>query len=87
MICRNLSQIVERDKTRQDKDLFQYFGINIEVVQKYSQMTTLGTQNLRPLLTGGRCSNVDLYIKMEILVVVDTWSLFEGSRSLGYILP
>ena len=47
--------------------------------------TTLGTLNLRPLLTGGRCSEVALCYKKgkwdrQMVVVVGTWSLFGGGR-------
>jgi hypothetical protein len=43
----------------------------------------LGTQNLWPLLTGSRCSEVDLQYKdlnwyFKIVVDVGRWSLFGG---------
>jgi len=46
---------------------------------------TLGTQKLWSLLTGGRCSEVNLCYKQgkrghKIVVVVDKWSLFGGGR-------
>ncbi len=47
--------------------------------------TTLGTPNLWPLLTGGRCSEVGLCYEVsnwdfKMVVAVGNWSLFGGSR-------
>jgi len=47
--------------------------------------TILGTQNLWPLLTGGRCSEVTLCYKTlkwdsKMVVVIDKWSLLGGGR-------
>jgi hypothetical protein len=51
--------------------------------------TTLGTQNLWPLLTVGRCSEVALCYKNrnrypKIVESLDQWSLFGGGRELRF---
>ena len=64
----------------------KYFCMSVFKVQSnLCTTTTLGTQNLWPLLTGGRCLEVILCSKKgkrdpEMVVVVGRWSLFGGGR-------
>ncbi len=71
----NLNELDSRLDFRESNQLLSNLGIT----------TTLGTQNLLPLLTGGRCSVVALYYENwnrdpEIVVAVGKWSLFGGGR-------
>ncbi len=57
----------------------------IHVQSNLCTTTTLGNQNLWPLLTDGRCSEVTLFYKTykwdsKMVVVIDRWSLFGGGR-------
>ena len=61
------------------------YASTFEVQSNLCTTTTLGTPNLWPLLTGGRCSEVALCNKnrkwdTKIVVAVDKWSLFGGGR-------
>ena len=66
-------------------NIFKNF-VSIKMLQSnLCATTTLGTPNLWPLLTGGRCSEVALCYKNQkwdpkIVVAVDKWSLFGGGR-------
>jgi hypothetical protein len=65
------------------------FKILFLVQSNLCTTTTLGTPNLWPLLTGGRCSEVafcykDLNWDYKITVVVGRWSLFGGGRWLRF---
>jgi hypothetical protein len=75
---------------RMESHSFLKFHIHSFTQNKYVQSnlyttTTLGTQNFRPLLTGGRFSEVglcykDMYLDSKMVVVVAI-----RSRSLGQV--
>ena len=61
-----------------------YF-LSFHIQSNLCTTTTPGTQNVWPLLTGGRCSEVGLYYKNgkwdpKMVVAIGRWSLFGGGR-------
>ncbi len=66
-------------------DYIKRLSLQYDIQSNLCTTSTLGTQKLWPLLTGGRSSEVPLCYKQDkwdhkIVVVVDKWSLFTGGR-------
>jgi hypothetical protein len=62
-----------------------YVNEQVQLQSNLCTTTTLGTPNLWPLLTGGRCSEVGLCYEVsnsdfKMVVAVGRWLLFGGGR-------
>ncbi len=75
----------ERERDRQTDSVYVRVSMCICVQSSLFTTTTLGNQNLWPLLTGGRFLEEGLCYKnlnwkLKIVVAVGRWSLFGGGR-------